>query len=120
MDQYATWVRENPLLSAAIQFALPGTAGGYPVAEPQEKVVGPSRRPAAIAGEDHCPEDNLIDRRWNMAGLTTAWWTLLWFWIPAHTVTFSLQTEYQIGLAAIWSLVLGPIMGYTKREHSGR
>ena len=63
----------------------------------------------------HRLEDNLIDRKWNMAGLTTAWWTLLWFWIPAHTVTFSLQTEYQIGLAAVWSLVLGLIMGFTPK-----
>ncbi len=68
----------------------------------------------------HRLEDNLIDRRWNMAGLTTAWWTLLWFWIPAHTVTFSLPAEYQIGLAAIWSLVLGLIMGLTKREKVAR
>jgi hypothetical protein len=62
----------------------------------------------------HRLEDNLILWKWNLDGLTTAWWTLLWFWIPAHTVTFSLPTEYQIGLAAIWSLVLGLILGLSK------
>jgi hypothetical protein len=62
----------------------------------------------------HRLEDNLISWKWNMAGLTTAWWTLIWFWIPAHTVTFSLPAEYQIGLAAIWSLVLGLILGLSK------
>jgi hypothetical protein len=62
----------------------------------------------------HRLEDNLILWKWNLAGLTTAWWTLLWFWIPAHTVTFSLPAEYQIGLAAVWSVVLGLILGLSK------
>jgi hypothetical protein len=62
----------------------------------------------------HRLEDNLISWERNLAGLTTAWWTLLWFWIPAHTVTFSLPTEYQIGLAALWSVVLGVILGWSK------
>ena len=62
----------------------------------------------------HRLEDHLIARKWNMAGLTTAWWTLVWFWIPAHTVTFSLPVNYQIGLAAVWSLVLGIILGAAK------
>ncbi|HKK21608.1 MAG TPA: hypothetical protein VJ983_09060 [candidate division Zixibacteria bacterium] len=64
----------------------------------------------------HRLEDNLILWRKNFAGLTTAWWTLIWFWIPAHTVTFSLATEYQIGLAALWSIVLGLILGLAKKD----
>jgi len=63
----------------------------------------------------HRLEDNLILWRWDMAGLTTAWWTLLWFWIPAHTITFSLPTDYQIGLAAVWSLALGLILGLVRK-----
>ena len=63
----------------------------------------------------HRLEDNLILRRKGFAGITTAWKTLLWFWIPAHTVTFSLPADYQIGLAALWSLALGVIMGLTKK-----
>ncbi|MBU0508371.1 hypothetical protein KKH27_05995 [bacterium] len=61
----------------------------------------------------HRLEDNLIAGRWSTAGLTRAWWTLLWFWIPAHIITFSLPKDYQIGLAALWSVVLGLIMGLT-------
>ena len=41
----------------------------------------------------------------------TAWRTLIWFWIPAHTLTFSLAVDYQVGLAALWSLALGLILG---------
>lgn len=63
----------------------------------------------------HRLEDNFILRRSGFAGLTKAWWTLLWFWIPAHTLTFSLPRDYQIGLAALWSIVLGLIMGLTKK-----
>ncbi len=61
----------------------------------------------------HRLEENLIMWRWNTAGLTRAWWTLIWFWIPAHSITFSLPIDYQIGLAACWSVVLGVIMGLT-------
>ncbi len=59
----------------------------------------------------HRLEDNLIVGEWNMAGLEFAWLTLLWFWIPAHTITFKLKEEYQIGIAAIWSIALGIILG---------
>lgn len=59
----------------------------------------------------HRLEDNLILRERNWRGLDRALWTLLWFWIPAHTLTFSLPRDYQIGLAALWSVVLGVILG---------
>jgi hypothetical protein len=62
----------------------------------------------------HRLEDNLILRTRGFTGLTTAWWTLIWFWIPAHTVTFSLPRPYQIGLAAVWGVVLGLILGSSK------
>jgi hypothetical protein len=61
----------------------------------------------------HRLEENLLARRWNMSGLQKAWLTLVWFWIPAHTVTFALPKEFQIGLAALWSVALGLIMGLT-------
>ncbi|WGS65747.1 hypothetical protein [Marinitoga aeolica] len=44
-------------------------------------------------------------------GLKGALLTLLWFWVPAHTITFSLPVEWQITLAAVWSFVLGLILG---------
>jgi hypothetical protein len=66
----------------------------------------------------HRLEDCLIAWKWDLAGLKTAWLTLVWFWIPAHTVTFSLPADYQIGLAALWSVALGLIMGLTSpRSH---
>jgi hypothetical protein len=64
----------------------------------------------------HRIEDNLILRQWDFSGITKAWWTLIWFWIPAHTVTFSLPASFQIGLAALWSVVLGLIMGLSKQS----
>lgn len=62
----------------------------------------------------HRIEDKLILSDWNFKGMGTALWTLLWFWIPAHTLTFSLPGEWQIGLAALWSVVLGLILGLAK------
>ena len=62
----------------------------------------------------HRLEDNLILWEWNMSGITKAWWTLIWFWIPAHTITFALPVEFQIGLAALWGLILGIILGMSK------
>ncbi len=61
----------------------------------------------------HRMTDNLIAWRWEFAGLEKALLTLIWFWLPAHTITFILPPEYRIGLAAIWSLALGIIMGIT-------
>lgn len=60
----------------------------------------------------HRWEDNLILGQRGWAGLDRALRTLVWFWIPAHTVTFSLPHDYQIGLAAVWGLVLGVILGW--------
>lgn len=60
----------------------------------------------------HRLENNLIVGEWNMAGLGYAWLTLFYFWIPAHFITFLQKKEYQIALAAIWSIVLGIILGF--------
>jgi hypothetical protein len=59
----------------------------------------------------HRIEDNLILRTWNFKGIEKAFWTLGYFWLPAHTVTFLLPVEAQIGLAALWGMVLGVILG---------
>jgi hypothetical protein len=56
--------------------------------------------------------DNLIDRRSNWQNIDKGFMSLLWFWIPAHTVTFMLDKPFQIGLAAVWSVVLGIILGF--------
>lgn len=60
--------------------------------------------------------DNIIEKVKNWGGLDKGMLTLLWFWIPAHTVTFSLPREYQIGLAAVWSVALGIILGFFNRK----
>jgi hypothetical protein len=64
----------------------------------------------------HRLEENWIMREWNWASLTKAWATLIWFWIPAHTITFALPREFQIGLAAFWSVALGLILGLASQQ----
>ena len=59
----------------------------------------------------HRLEENVIMGRNDYSGMAVPLRTLIWFWIPAHTVTFSLPRDYQIGLAALWSVVLGLILG---------
>lgn len=174
MQVYLEWVRANPLMSAAIQFAILGTLGeiasislknkrlSLPCTIPEllgkilawallgiiikygfagmkgftRALIDHNLLPDFFSGGFgwalavsvltniffgpqmmffHRLEDNIILRRWSFKGLTYAWWTLLWFWIPAHTLTFSLPVDYQIGLAALWSVVLGIIMGLTKK-----
>ncbi len=173
-EAYAQWVRENALLSAAIQFGILGTLGEAISASLRQKraalpgnawqtlakvaawallgivikygFTGMRGFTRELADHGLLPqmvssgvgwafavsvltnvffgpqmmffhrlEDNLIAWKSSFKGLTTAWWTLLWFWIPAHTITFSLPLEYQIGLAAVWSLVLGLILGLTRK-----
>jgi len=60
--------------------------------------------------------DNLIVKQNNWKNIDKGIFSLIWFWIPAHTITFMLDKSYQIGLAAIWSVVLGFILGYYNRE----
>jgi len=60
--------------------------------------------------------DNLVIKVKNWKNLDKSMLSLIWFWIPAHTVTFSLDKVYQIGLAALWSLVLGFILGSFNRK----
>ena len=59
--------------------------------------------------------DNAIDGKPNWANLDKGLFSLLWFWVPAHTVTFLLPLELRIGLAAVWSLALGLILGWYNR-----
>jgi len=61
--------------------------------------------------------DNWIEKApMNWSTLQSAWKTLLWFWIPAHTVTFSLPAHFQVGLAALWAVALGVILGLFARK----
>ncbi|MBL6991252.1 MAG: hypothetical protein ISR65_15820 [Bacteriovoracaceae bacterium] len=49
------------------------------------------------------------DNMWKMVAPT-----IVWFWIPAHTITFSLPPEYRILLAACLGIVLGLILSTLK------
>jgi len=60
--------------------------------------------------------DNLIAGKQSWKNLDKGFYSLLWFWIPAHTITFILPKEFQIGLAALWSLALGIILGFYNRK----
>ncbi len=60
--------------------------------------------------------DNAIEGRSNWGGLDKALLSLLWFWVPAHTVTFMLPADFRVGLAAVWSLALGLILGFFNRR----
>jgi hypothetical protein len=174
MQTYVQWVTQNPLLSAAIQFAILGTLGEIISFSIYRKKLAIPCTGLQLAGKIlawallgivikygfagmkgftralldhhllplflgsglgwafavsvftniffgpqmmafHRLEDNFILRQKGFAGITKAWKTLIWFWIPAHTITFMLPSDLQIGLAAAWSLVLGIIMGASKR-----
>ena len=60
--------------------------------------------------------DNIPEKVKNWKNLHKSMYSLLWFWIPAHTVTFMLADDLRIGLAAIWSLALGLILGFYNRK----
>jgi hypothetical protein len=42
--------------------------------------------------------------------------TIPLFWIPAHTITFMLATEYRVLMAAVLSLALGLILAFAKKR----
>ncbi len=60
--------------------------------------------------------DNLPLKEKNWNNLDMGILSMLWFWIPAHTITFILPTDFQVGLAALWSVVLGIILGFFNRK----
>ena len=61
--------------------------------------------------------DNAIAWKSNWGGLDKALLSLIWFWIPAHTFTFVLDKPFQIGMAALWSVALGLILGFYNRRN---
>jgi hypothetical protein len=42
--------------------------------------------------------------------------SIFWFWIPAHTITFSIRPEFRIIMAAFLSIILGLILGINKKK----
>lgn len=68
----------------------------------------------------HRALDNLFTGKSNWSNLDKSLYSLLWFWIPAHTLTFILPREYQIGMAALWSFSLGLILSYFAKSRKGK
>jgi len=64
----------------------------------------------------HRISDNAVMRVKNWDNIDKGLLSLLWFWLPAHTLTFMLPKPFQIGLAAVWSVVLGLILGFYNRK----
>jgi hypothetical protein len=65
--------------------------------------------------------DNAIDRTLRQpplgwVGLAKGLQTLLWLWIPLHTLTFLQPAEVRIGMAAALSLVLGVVLGLAAKK----
>lgn len=69
----------------------------------------------------HRVMDNAMDR-WldgrhpGWEGMDRSLRTLLWLWIPLHTVTFCMPRDVRIGIAALLSMVLGLVMGAFARK----
>jgi hypothetical protein len=79
----------------------------------------------------HRVTDTLIDdgrlfSRWPLVAVVRGldWETLLrvvassclWFWVPAHTLTFVLPSEYRVLSAALLAIALGAILGVARRR----
>jgi len=64
----------------------------------------------------HRLEDSILAGQMGFSNMKRPILTLLWFWIPAHTVTFLLPPVFRIGPAALWSIVLGVILGWYARR----
>lgn len=81
----------------------------------------------------HRVTDTLVDRdqllsRWPLVEVVAGldWPTLirvvasscLWFWVPAHTLTFLLPAEYRVLSAALLSTALGVLLGVARQRRS--
>lgn len=79
----------------------------------------------------HRITDTLIDQRglfkrwpflkiWKALDWDSMWKgvapTILWFWLPAHTITFSLPNEFRILVAALLGVILGVILSILKQK----
>jgi hypothetical protein len=104
-----------PLATAAPDGTLELILAAFAASALMNVMLGPSMMVL------HRGADNAIDR---VLGAVPAGWrgldkgmlTLLWLWIPLHTITFTQPREVRIGIAAVLSMVLGVVMGWTNRR----
>jgi hypothetical protein len=47
-------------------------------------------------------------------------WSIIWFWLPVHTVNFMLPAEFRVVIAALLAIVLGLILGFAKRKSANK
>ncbi len=117
------------LLGVAIKYAFQGFTGFVEHLEAQDYLPRLGKLEKALAISVfmnlqfglflvliHRLLDNLGERKQNWKGIHKSMLALLWFWIPAHTVTFMQAPDLRIGLAALWSLALGLILGIFNRR----
>lgn len=62
--------------------------------------------------------DVLVQIDWRSFSSFVLFKTIPLFWIPAHTVTFLMEPEYRVLLAAGLSFALGLILAFAKRKDS--
>ena len=68
-------------------------------------------------GKRHIKLANVIHKvDWEKFASFTLLKTVPLFWIPAHTVTFMLPTEYQVAMAAALSVALGIILNIKRKK----
>lgn len=66
----------------------------------------------------HRALDNLAAWDWRWGGMGVAVYSIAWFWLPAHTVTFLLPDAFRVIFAAALSVALGVILGFARRGAS--
>ncbi len=64
--------------------------------------------------------DNIVLWRWEFGGMHVAIYSLAWFWLPAHTITFMLPDTFRIIFAAFLGVCLGIILGFKKDLRFGQ
>lgn len=62
--------------------------------------------------------DNAVDQVWEFQGMPIAIYALGWFWIPAHTLTFSLPDNYRVFAASLLGVCLGVILGIARQNRT--
>lgn len=104
-----------PAAAAAPEGVAEGILAAFAASTLMNLMLGPSMMIL------HRLSDNAIDRLLSAPlagwkGLDKGMLTLVWLWIPLHTITFAQPLEVRIGVAALLSMVLGIVMGWTNRR----
>ncbi len=111
MENYINFVKMYPLQSSFIQFAILGFFGefisflySFSLSTLTNIFFGPQMMLF------HRFEENIIMAKKDFKGIEFSILSLLWFWISAHTITFLLPKDFQMGMSVLWSVVFGIIL----------